>query len=76
MEAKRHIKKLMSVFDLTDCEGLEFPEGASGRVMLLYDEEENKKEFTLLNRTIPNKARKEITSWLENHLDVYDLPSC
>ena len=76
METKRHVKRLMSVFDLSDCEGLEFPKSAPGRVMLLYDEEENRKEFKLLNNTIPEKMRGRITSWLEDHFDVYDLTSC
>lgn len=48
MVNKRHVKRLMSVFDLSDCESLKFPKGASSRVMLLYDEEENRKEFARL----------------------------
>ena len=76
MEAKRHVRNLMSVFDLSDCEDLKFPESAQGRVMLFYDEEKNRKEFKLLNKTIPKNMRGRITSWLENHFDVYDLTSC
>ena len=76
MEAKRHVKNLMSVFDLSDCENLQFPESAQGRVMLFYDEEKNRKEFKLLNKTIPKNMRGRITSWLENNFGVYDLTSC
>ncbi len=70
MEKKRHISKLQSVFDLSHCGGTSIPGNALGRVMFVYDEKENLREFTILNREIPEKIRNRIVSWLEENIDV------
>ena len=70
MEKKRHVSKLQSVFDLSDCGDTSLPGGAIGRVMFVYDEKEDLKEFTLLAREIPEEIRNRITSWLEENIDI------
>lgn len=70
MERKRHVSKLQLVFDLPDCEDTGLPKGASGRVMFIYDEKENLKEFTILTREIPEKIKNRIKSWLEDNIDI------
>ena len=70
MEKKRHVNKLLSVFDLSDCGDLSLPGGALSRVMFAYDERENLREFTILTREIPEEIRSKITSWLEENIDV------
>ena len=70
MEKKRHVNKLLSVFDLSDCRDLNLPGGALGRVMFSYDEKEDSRKFTILTREIPEEIRSKITSWLEKNVDV------
>ena len=70
MEKKRHVNKLLSVFDLSDCGDLNLPGGALSRVMFAYDEREDLREFTILTREIPEEIRSRITSWLEENIDV------
>ncbi|MBW1717138.1 MAG: hypothetical protein JRI94_09135 [Deltaproteobacteria bacterium] len=70
MEKKRHVNKLLSVFDLSDCGDLSLPGGALSRVMFAYDEKEDSREFTILTREIPEEIRSKITSWLEENIDV------
>ena len=79
MDKKRHISKLQSVFDLSDCRGLTLPGGSIGRVLFVYDEEKNLREFTILNRDMPEKMQNSVKLWLEKNIDVckpiwgYDL---
>ena len=70
MEEKRHVSKMQSVFDLSHCGVPNITDGTSGRVMFIYDEKENLKEFILLNGGIPENVRNEIISWLEENIDV------
>jgi hypothetical protein len=70
MEKKRHVSKLQSVFDLSNCGAPSLPAGALGRVMFVYDEKEDLRKFTVLTRGIPEEARLRITSWLEENIDV------
>ena len=70
MEKKRHISKLQSVFDLSHCGTPQLTDSTLGRVMFIYDEKENLREFTLLNRGIPKEIKSRIVSWLEENIDV------
>jgi hypothetical protein len=38
--------------------------------MFVYDEKEDLKKFTVLNRGMPEEVRNRITSWLEENIDV------
>jgi len=70
MEEKRHVNKLLSVFDLSDCGNPGLPEGTLGRVMFSYDQRKGLKEFKILTREIPEQIRTGIILWLENNVDV------
>ena len=70
MENKRLVYNLMSVFDLSDYEGLGKPENTYGRVMLIYDKEKNVKEFKLLKGGIPAEMQRNIISWLEKNIEI------
>jgi hypothetical protein len=41
--------------------------------MLLYDRQQDRKEFRLLDETITGEMNSRITSWLEENIDVNDL---
>jgi hypothetical protein len=70
LEKKRHVSKLQTVFDLSDCGDTSLPGGFFGRVMFAYDEKENLREFTILNREIPEEIRNSIKLWLDENIDV------
>ncbi len=70
MEKKRHVSKLQTVFDLSDCGDTSLPGVFFGRVMFVYDEKENLREFTILNREIPEEIRNSIKLWLDENIDV------
>jgi len=70
MEKERHVNKLLSVFDLSDCRYPGLPKGALGRVMFAYDEREDLKEFKILSREMPEEIRSRIILWLQNNVDV------
>lgn len=70
MEKKRHVNKLLSVFDLSDCRDPSPPAGVLGRVMFAYDERENLREFKILAGEIPDEIRRKITSWLEENIHI------
>jgi hypothetical protein len=70
MEKERHVNKLLSVFDLSDCRDLSLPKGTLGRVMFAYDEGEDLREFKILTQEIPEEIRNRIILWLEENIDV------
>jgi hypothetical protein len=76
MEEKRHVSKLQSVFDLSDCGDLSLPAGSLGRIMFVYDEKKNLREFTILSKEIPEEIRRNIKSWLEKNIDVCNPVWC
>ena len=69
---KRHAVRVLSIFDLADCEDLKLPQGMSSRVMFVYDEKENLKGFKILNTAMPRAIHRRITLWLEKNIDVRD----
>ncbi len=72
MENRRNVDKVLSVFDLTHCQGLVLPGGGATRVMLIYDKKENIKEFKVLNKKISKETSGKITSWLEKNIHLYE----
>ena len=55
MGSGRQVEKLVSVFDLKNCEALRLPEHVSHRIMLIYDKGEKIKEFKMLTRSMPKR---------------------
>jgi hypothetical protein len=70
--SKRCVEKLAVVFALTGHEGLDLPPNLSTHVMFVYDKKENKKQFTVLNKRIPDEISAKIRVWLESHLERYE----
>lgn len=70
--SKRCVEKLAAVFALTEHDGLDLPHHLSTRVMFVYDKKENKKQFTVLNKRIPDEMSTKIRVWLETHLERYE----
>jgi hypothetical protein len=69
MDNKRYVHKVYSIFDLADCEGLLVPQGAGGRVMYVYDKEENRREFRFLGRKVAEEVESKIIVWLEQNIE-------
>ncbi|MDY6879947.1 MAG: hypothetical protein V2J25_15350 [Desulfatiglans sp.] len=70
MEEKRHISKLQTVFDLSECGDLSVPENTLGRVLFVYDEQRDIREFKILNREMPIEMQSHIKLWLEENMDA------
>ena len=73
MSKRRHVDKLLSVFDLTICEALSLTETISIRVMFIYDREEKVRKFVILNDKIRKQISDKITLWLEENVDAYHV---
>lgn len=69
-ENERLVEKLVSIFDLKTCDFPSLSNGASPRIMLVYDRKENIRKFRVLNKNIPQEAHHRITSWLEMHFEI------
>ncbi|MGD8228260.1 MAG: hypothetical protein PVH82_09920 [Desulfobacteraceae bacterium] len=73
MNNKRHVDKLLSVFDLTIGEALSLTETISIRVMFIYDREEKIRKFVILNDKIRKQTSDKLALWLEENVDVYHV---
>jgi hypothetical protein len=67
MDGKRWVRRMLTIFDLTDYK--DFTEGILTRVMFIYDEKEKVKEFIVVDRKNPAKGNCEITSWLKENME-------
>ena len=70
MSKKRHVDKLLSVFDLTICEALSLTETISIRVMFIYDRVEEVRKFVILNDKMRKQTSDKLTLWLQENVDV------
>lgn len=70
MENRRHVERILTVFDIANCGALDAAGVGSTRVMLFYEEKENRKHFTILDRSIPENLRAAAASWLEQNFDL------
>ena len=75
MNNSRHVKKLLSVFDLPDYGPPGLPERPSIRIMFLYDEEANIKEFKILKKNITADEDSRIRTWLRENVDHLFFPA-
>ena len=73
MGSKRHVNKLLSVFDLKIWEALGLPENVSCRVMFIYDKKQNLKKFNVLKNGMPKEIHRKLTLWLEQNIRVDDV---
>jgi len=69
MENRKGVEKLMTVFNLTDCNFLNSTAEAATRVMLVYEMDENRMHFTILDRNMSQHLKAQVTTWLEENFD-------
>lgn len=74
MEKRTGVDRLFSVFHLTDSHVFASSEGVSTRVVFIFDRQQNKREFKLLNKKIPEELAVKIRSWLMEHVDIDEIP--
>ena len=70
MSKRRHVDKLLSVFDLTIGEALNLTEAISIRVMFIFDRVENVRKFVILDDNIRKQTSDKLKLWLEENIDV------
>ena len=68
MTAERYVDGLVSVFNLRIGQALGLPQRLSTRVMYTYDRQENRRNFTILSRDIPEEMNAKLKSWLEKNI--------
>jgi hypothetical protein len=73
MEKRRGIMKVSSVFDVNIHHALDLPETISVRVLLRYDRDEDRKEFTVLSKDMAYGTSQRMIAWLEDNIDVSDV---
>ena len=73
MGKKRTIHALLSVFDLKiiDCSNLE--ELASARIVFLFDQDRNLKEFSMVDSKMPHEFQDRLRTWLEKNMDPAEI---
>ena len=64
---------MCTVFDVNIQHALNLPKNISIRVLLRYDKEKDRKEFTLLTRDMADGIQGRMIEWLEDNLDVSDV---
>jgi hypothetical protein len=70
MDYHRQVKKAMSVFDVTIGKALNLEECLCTRVLLIYDEQNNKREFKVLDPMMTRDLSSRIETWLANNVHI------
>ncbi len=73
MGTRRHVEKLLSVFDLKVSNAPNMPGGATARVLFIYNKETNQKKFNILVTDMPRSLISSLISWLEMNIEIDDL---
>lgn len=73
MKRKREIAKVSSVFDVNIHHALDLPENISVRVLLRYDRDEDRKEFTVLTKDMSKGMYSRMVAWLDDNVNVADV---
>jgi hypothetical protein len=73
LKRKREIARVSSVFDVNIHHALDLPENISVRVLLRYDRDEDRKEFTVLTKDMEYGTSQRMIAWLEDNIDVSDV---
>jgi hypothetical protein len=79
MENTRMVHKLLSVFDIMNYRSILLPYRSSIRVLFEYDAEEEKRDFTIVSKDIPEETRNLLVEMLKENLTsdriIYGLDS-
>jgi len=65
MGKRRQVESAMCIFELNIGRVIRLPESVRARVMMLYSRKDNKREFSILERSLTGDVKKQIISWLE-----------
>lgn len=72
MENTRTINRLISVFDLPDMVEWPVQGNENPRVMMIYDRQHDRREFSILSKDLAPETRTRVTRWLEHHGHLCD----
>ncbi len=73
MAKKRRVERACSTFDLTIGKEINLTRKLKTRIMLIYDQKQNQKDFIVLDRKIPQEINGRIRAWLDHHVDVVHI---
>jgi len=73
MGTRRQVESAMCIFELTIGEVIRLPESIRAKVMMLYSRRDNRREFRILEQSLPGDVKQEIISWLEMNTEPDDI---
>ncbi|RJR30190.1 MAG: hypothetical protein C4576_34220 [Desulfobacteraceae bacterium] len=73
MGKRRQVESAMCIFELNIGKVIRLPESVRAKVMMLYSRKENKREFRVLERSLPCDVKRQIVSWLEKNTVPDDI---
>ena len=69
MGSERTINTLLSVFDLRIIDGANLEELASARIVFIFDQGKNLREFSIVDSKMPHEFQDKLRTWLEKNMD-------
>ena len=75
MSNQRDIDKFFTVFDLVCSDTAGVNGNPSTRIMFLYNRLENKSEFNVLGKNLPEELDRRIHEWLKKNLNINNVLS-
>lgn len=73
MGTRRQVESALSVFDLTIGKVISLPESIRAKVMMVYNREDNHREFRILDSSFSKDVHQQIISWLEKNTEADDI---
>lgn len=73
MGTRRQVESAMCIFELTIGKVIRLPESIRAKVMMLYSRRDNRREFRILDLSLPSDVKQEIISWLEMNTEPDDI---
>jgi hypothetical protein len=73
LEEKREIEAGLLVFHLRACKAFGLREQIMTRVMVLYDNQEDKRKFVIFNKGLAEDIHGKILVWLDSNLYFRDI---
>jgi hypothetical protein len=68
MDNIRMVQKLFSIFDIMNYRSILLPYRSTIRVLFEYDIEEDRRDFTILSKDIPEETRKLLIEMLKDNI--------
>jgi len=73
MGSRRQVESAMCIFDLTIGKVISLPRSIRAKVMMLYCREDNRRQFNVLDSSLPAGIDRQVISWLEQNTDADDI---